>query len=153
MDGGDVASTTIALDVRHPAKLVEALISHLGAGGHLSLEGDLSQLGESVRALGVTKKGLGLRRSTLFPRQDFVILPLDDKTIPLILEQVLPNVGLDSRVLHVQIAIEGRLIFGAYDNFHRDCVWVSEAAGVDLLEKLVAEGVLRSFKGDPHGMG
>ena len=148
-----MASTTMALDVRHPIELVRALILHLGAGGHLSLEGDLSQLDESVKAIGRTKEGFKLRHNTISPRQDILVLPLDDKSIPLIEKRVLPNVGLNSRVIHVQIEKAGKQIFGAYDKFHSECVWVSEVVGVDVLERLVADGVLRSFIPNPQDVG
>jgi hypothetical protein len=148
--GDNVASTSFSLDVKRPIELVGALISHFGAGGRMSLEGDLSQLDETVRATGSNKEGLKLRRNTISPRQDFLIVELDDETIPLIRQRVLPSVGLNSRVIHLQIENGGKLVFGAYDNFDRECVWVSEVVGVDLLDRLVADGILRSFKTNPH---
>jgi hypothetical protein len=148
-----MVSKTYSLDVRDPIELVRALISELGPGGHLSLEGDLSRLDKSVRAIASSEERAGLRRNTLIPQQDFIVLPLDDKSIPLIEAQVLHSVGLRRRVIHVQIEQAGELVFGAYDDFHPECVWVSEAVGADLLERMVAEGILRSFKPNPHSAG
>ena len=128
-------------------------MTHLGVGGQLSLEGDLSKLDASMKLIGSSEESSKLRRHTISPRQDFVILPLDDESIQLIEKRVLHLVGLRSRVIHVQIEQAGKLVFGSYDNFHRDCVWVSEVVGVDLLERMVTEFVLRSFKRNPHDVG
>ena len=146
-----MGSAKYRLDVRKPIELVTALIAHWGAGGRLSLEGDLSQLDDSLKALGRGRPSLTLRRNTTSPVQDFLILPLNDRTIPLIERRVLPVVGLAHRVIHVQIQRAWRLVFGAYDNFHPECVWVSRTIGAEFLERLVAEGVLRSFGPNAHG--
>jgi hypothetical protein len=48
-------------------------------------------------------------------------------------------------IIHTQIEKDGRLAFGAYDNFHADCVWVGDAVPRSLLERLKESGVVRSF--------
>jgi len=53
---------------------------------------------------------------------DVAILPVTAATSDFISQKILPEVCLQQQVIHVQIASEGRLVLGAFDNFHHDCV-------------------------------
>ena len=52
----------------------------------------------------------------------------------------------DDGIIHVQIEKGGQLVFGAYDNFHADCVTVNnDAIPPSFLEGLKNKGVIRSY--------
>jgi hypothetical protein len=51
----------------------------------------------------------------------------------------------DDGIIHTQIEKDGRLAFGAYDNFHPDCVWAGPAVPRSLLQGLAERGIIRSF--------
>ena len=83
------------------------------------LEGpDLSGLETS------TEVPSGLSRQTLWslPREDTVSIRLTSDVVDVVVERLLPSVA--NLVTHVQIALDGRLVFGAYDWF--DFLWVAD---------------------------
>lgn len=45
----------------------------------------------------------------------------------------------------MQIAKQGELVFGAYDSFAKDCVWVSDQVSIEELEALKEEKILEDF--------
>lgn len=80
----------------------------------------------------------------MVPVQDFVVLPLNELTLPSIFDAVLVERRLVDRVIHVQIESKGELQFAAYDNFDPDCVW----CGPEIPERTIAEflqkGIIKS---------
>jgi hypothetical protein len=113
-------------------------------GGRMSLEGDLSKCafpGDVV----VSRKEIGaLKRNTLWPRQDFVVVRLESQTIAPILKQVMAA-GLSHAIIHVQIESAGVRQLGAYDNFHPECVVTGPAVSEALLTELVLQNIVREF--------
>jgi hypothetical protein len=87
-----------------------------------------------------------LKRNTTSPRMDFVVLPLTPEAIPEIEKVIVSRVAFKGSdgIVHVQIERQGRLAFVACDNFHEDCVWVSEAVPATFLAELVKNRVLYS---------
>jgi hypothetical protein len=78
---------------------------------------------------------------------DFVTLPVTHEVIAA-LKGRLAQRDLFSQggaLVHVQIQWEGQLVFGAYDNFHRDCVSAWDPTPEALLEDLLRRGVIRSY--------
>ena len=73
-----------------------------------------------------------------------------DETVPPIWGAITEkeHLAYPSGIIHVQIAVDGREIFGAYDNFHRNCVVAYEGFPTALLDRLVANGVIRSYQTD-----
>jgi len=51
-------------------------------------------------------------------------------------------------LLHAQIEVEGALVFGGYDRFHRQCVRAASPITTTFLQRLVENGVLRSYESD-----
>jgi hypothetical protein len=122
----------------------------LAGGAHISFEGDLSRCRGLFGLPGAaTEEMEALRRQTLYPVQEFIILPLEPETIRPILAEVLPEGRVVRNITHVQIERAGRLAFGAYDNFHRDCVVCWPAVSRELLEQMRVSGVLRSWEPAP----
>jgi hypothetical protein len=114
-------------------------------GGRMSLEGDLSKCNFPDDMVLAREEASILKRNTLFPRQDFVILRLEPDTIAPIFKGVMAA-GLSRAILHVQIEREGVLQLGAYDNFHAKCVVTGPDVSAALLSELQSVGVLRGFQ-------
>jgi hypothetical protein len=139
------------LNVRDKAGLLHRLMREF-TGGQMSLEGDLSTCkfaDEMVLARDET--GL-LKRSTLYPRQDFVVLRLEPANISPIFSEI-RSAGLSRAIIHVQIEHGGAMQLGAYDNFHPDCVVAGPAVGESLLAELKSTHVLRDFSVAAAGSG
>ena len=88
-----------------------------------------------------------LKRATIAPRLDFVILPLFQSRVPKIQKAIRSKIafGEYSGIVHVQIETSGELVFGAYDNFHRDTMVVNGKIQTALLDDLVKNKTLRSY--------
>jgi hypothetical protein len=113
-------------------------------GGRMSLEGDLSRCAfPNAIVIGREEVGI-LKRNTLWPRQDFVVLRLEPDTIPRIVKEV-RAAGLRRAVIHVQIEHAGVLQLGAYDNFHPECVVTGPGVSPKLLAELKLTGVLWDY--------
>jgi hypothetical protein len=131
-------------DVRDKAGFLRRLMGEF-AGGRMSLEGDLSRCHfPDDLVLAREETGL-LRRGTLYPRQDFVVLRLDPGDIETLFDQV-TAAGLSQAILHVQIEVAGVLQLGAYDNFHPRCVVTGPRVSVALLSEMTAKGILRGYE-------
>jgi len=134
------------LVARDKPGLLVAMMKALASGAYISFEGDLSQCRLAEISGASLNERESLKRNTLFPRQEFVVLPLEHDTIGPICEEVLPEGRIAHNICHVQIEKNGSLAFGAYDNFHPECIGVSGLVPRGLLEQLQSNGVLRSFR-------
>ena len=133
--------------VRAKNRFLHRILQELAGKAWVSFEGGPSVLGlMQVPGAGIEETPV-LRRSTIAPRQNLVIVPLTHDTI----EPIWKGVGgtLARDVLHVQIERDGKLVFAAYDRFHPGCV----AFGTDfpevLLHSLIEDRLLEEFSGDP----
>ena len=131
------------INVRDKPGLLHRLMREF-IGGQMSLEGDLSKC-KVPDEMVVARDEVGLlKRNTLYPRQDFVVLQLKPDNIAPIFKEVLAA-GLSRAIIHVQIEYGGVLQLGAYDNFHSDCVVAGPAVSETLLVELKLKHVLRDF--------
>ncbi len=90
-----------------------------------------------------------LRRNTISPVLDFVVLPLEPGHVALFAEILASARAFNRDIIHVQIEKAGRWQFGAYDNFHPICVsWVDVDAAT--LDRLKAKGILKSYEWWPE---
>lgn len=134
------------LTVRQPIKLLEALVDVFGTDARLSLEGDLSQCHvHRIPVVSTEPQGV-LVRNTLWPRQDFIIIPLNAETTNHIKRYILPTVGIRNRVHHVLIESGEQLVFASYDWFGEDSVWVSKEVTEEVLAALVESRALRRYE-------
>jgi len=128
-----------------------AVLRQCTGDGRVCFEGNLQRLG--ILALqGATYDETDLlKRQTTWPRQDFVILPTSAETVSTLKRSLSVPGIFNSHVdlYHVQIEYQGCLVLGAYDNFHRKCVFAREPVTLALLEELVSVGVLRSYEQAP----
>jgi hypothetical protein len=124
-----------------------AFLRHFGSGSHISFEGELQQLALAELPAASTSETSVLRRQTLHPILDFVVLPVAEETTKALRERLsAPGVFHDGGVLiHVQVEHAGHLVLGAYDNFHKDCVVAYDPTPESLLEQLKVSGVIRSY--------
>ena len=134
--------------VRKPVDFVCAALTHFQPHCFLSLEGDLSHYDLTRIPDASGEPTEVLRRNTIAPKQDFIILPVTPTTFETISRQVLPQVGLKHRILHVQIASDDRLVLGAYDAFHRECCWVDQCVGEDTVLAWKDSGIIGWY--EPH---
>ena len=113
----------------------------------ISFEGQLSHTDMAKIAGASVNETEVLKRNTTSPRMDFVVLPLTPETVPEIEKAIVSKVAFKgyAGIVHVQIERQGRLAFVACDNFHEDCVWVSEAVPDTFLVELVKNRVLYSY--------
>jgi hypothetical protein len=134
-----------SVNVRDKPGFLRRLMAELAGNAHMSLEGDLShcRFAEGV-VVGREETG-SLKRNTLAPKQDFVVLRLTPETVEPIFNQLMAA-GLKRRIIHVQIERNGVLELGAYDNFHRECVVTGHAVSLALLDELKSTDVVHDFK-------
>ena len=73
------------------------------------------------------------------------MIPLEQQTVQPILDVVLPEGRFMKDIIHIQIEKNGRLEFGSYDNFHRDCIVAFHGVSTELLGRLRQSGVIRTW--------
>jgi len=122
------------------------------ASGQMSLEGDLSRC-KFADDLVIANEEIGLlKRNTIWPRQDFVVLRLEPDTIAPIFKQALAA-GLKRAIIHVQIELAGMLQLGSYDNFYPGSVFTGPRVSGALLSELKSNRVLWDFAVAPASSG
>ncbi len=130
--------------------LIEAMMDVLCGDAQISLEGDLSPAAHALEAIPDRRDEPTevLRRDVLWPRQDFVILPLEWDTIQPIKETILNRLSLGEGVLHMRIAKAGAFQFGAYDlDNHPSALFVAgDAVPESALKQMVSRRLLRGYE-------
>src|SRR5262245_19152181 len=102
--------------------LLIAMMRLLKGDAHISLEGNLSRCVFPSALNPSFEETDALRRQTIYPKQDFVVLPLPPESIRPILDVILPENRYLKDVYHIQIERCGKLQFGSYDQFHAECI-------------------------------
>lgn len=133
------------LDVRDRPEFLRRLMVELAGNAQLSLEGDLSRCRFIDDVVITRDETPTLKRNTIAPKQDFVVLRLTPETVDPIFKQVMAA-GLKHAIIHVQIKRNGVPELRAYDNFHPECVVTGPGVSSVLLEELKKSNVLRGFK-------
>jgi hypothetical protein len=137
-------SATHWVNVRDRPGFLRRMMGEFAQGGRMSLEGDLSRCAFADEAV-VGREDVGLlKRITLYPVLDFVVLFLEPTTIAPLFKQIMAA-GLSRAIIHIQIEHAGTLQLGAYDNFHSECVVTGPGVHVELLSELKSQGILRDF--------
>jgi|SRR5215467_751495 len=127
--------------VRDKGQLLLALMEELEGNAHVSFEGSLRSLPLASYPGICSEPTEALKRNTLWPKQDFVAIPLDASSSKKIFAAL--GGGVPKSVLHVQIEKNGVLEFGAYDNFHPECIFFGSAVTNRLLESLVSKNIIQ----------
>ena len=81
-----------------------------------------------------------LKRNTLWPKQDFIFLPLEAEMVRPIMAAVGGTVPRG--LIHVQIQKEGRLQLGLYDNFALDSMFFGPGLTPSFIATMQEAGVL-----------
>lgn len=142
------------LKARNPTLLVESAIDMLvGDEAVLSLEGfSLPEVVLSLEDVSWAETDV-LRRNTIEPKLDFVVVPLDASRAQTIKEAIAKSSVLSDEtggLVHLQIAKDGRLVFGAYDNVHPECTVVYEPYVHSFTESLLKNGAVESYSIGNH---
>lgn len=133
------------VDVRDGSAFLHRLMVELAGNTQLSLEGDLSRCRFTDDVVMAHDETLTLKRNTIAPKQDFVVLRLTPETVDAIFKQVMAA-GLKHAIIHVQIERNGVPELGAYDNFYHESVVTGPGVSSTLLQELKKLNVLRDFR-------
>jgi len=131
--------------VRDKVRFLTAMMDELAGDAHVSFEGDLRRLNFSTLAGVSDQPSSVLKRNTIWPKQDFIIVPLE----PSMGTRVIAALGgvIPRAIIHIQIEKSGRLEFGAYDNFHPECIFFGSAVREAVIERLASQEIIRPDKG------
>jgi hypothetical protein len=129
--------------VRDKRAFLIAAMQELAGTAHISLEGDLTST-TVLRVTGASgDETAALKRNTLSPRQDFVVLPLEGdvvKTISAAIGGTVPR-----SILHIQIEKDGRLELGMYDNFDPEASFFGSRLTPEFFDRLSSNGILKEW--------
>ncbi len=117
----------------------------LAGNTHMSIEGDLSHCRFTDDLVVTRDETAILKRNTIVPKQDFVVVRLTPESVSPIFKQIMAA-GLKRAIIHVQIERNGVLELSACDNFHPDCVVTGPGVSAALLDELKNKNVLRDFE-------
>jgi hypothetical protein len=129
--------------VQDKSRLLLAMMEKLAGGAHVSFEGDLQGL-KLLSIPGASEEPTTvLKRNTKWPKQDFAIVPLE----PSMERQIIAAIGgtVPAAIIHIQIEKDGQLQFGAYDNFHQECIYFGNAVKEAVIQSLVSQNIMRPF--------
>lgn len=101
--------------IRDKRRFLIALLTELAGDAYVSFEGELSCVAVSRLPGASGEETSILKRNTLWPRQDFVVLPLESDNVQAI--GIAIGGTLPKAIIHIQIEKSGRLELGVYDNF------------------------------------
>jgi hypothetical protein len=128
--------------IHDKGRFLAAMMEELSGNAHISFEGSLRNLKIcSIPGASETETA-ALKRNTLWPKQDFIVLALE----PSMGKAILSAIGgtVPRSIIHVQIEKEGVLEFGAYDNFHPECIYFRSGVRREFLESMMSQGLLKS---------
>lgn len=134
------------LVVKKAIQLMELVIPLFNNNASISFEGNLCSYDFSLFEDTTQKETLNLRRNTIAPKQDFIILPLNSKAINFLTTDTFHRIGLRNKVIHIQIEYNHEIAFASYDNFHEDCVWITAEVGQSFIERLVDDKIISKYK-------
>jgi hypothetical protein len=126
--------------VRDKRRFLAAALAELAGDAQVSFEGDLSATSLSDVAGASSDETQVLKRNTLWPKQDFVVLPLEAEMVRPIMAAVGGTVPRG--LIHVQVQKEGRLQLGLYDNFAPKCMFFGPSLTPSFMAKLQEARVL-----------
>lgn len=137
-----------AVVVRQKSAFLRRAMELLAGDATISLTGDLSTCSFPDTLVVPRIDPDRQKRSDIVSCFDFVVLWLRPETVEPIFREIM-RAGLKRKVVHIRIVCGRVQEFGAFDNFHPDCVCVGPRFTVPLLEQLCEEGILWSFDPDP----
>jgi hypothetical protein len=138
-------NNALTLSVKHRPRLLTAMMRALASpSSRIAFEGyDLAQT-ELFRIEGATfDETPPLKRRTLAPRLDFVVLPLTEAAVPLLEKTVNSSIAFkrSQGIIHVQVEQGGEFVFAAFDSFQH-CWVIASRIPATLVEELREERVV-----------
>lgn len=132
------------IQTRNKLALLLSVLGHAPKRSNMSLEGELRGLWPMDEQGGTFDETPALKRNTRSPKLDFVVLPVSDLLVKRLKEQLSKSgvFGVGGALVHVQIEHQGKLIFGAYDNFDPDCVVSDVPFNEEFLSRLREQGII-----------
>lgn len=118
-----------------------AIMKELAGNAHMSFEGSVSGLRLASIPGASEEETIALKRNTIWPKQDFVVVALEPSSENAILSAI--GGTLPRSTIHIQIEKAGILEFGAYDNFYPGCIFFGSAVPQTLLESLMSKRILK----------
>lgn len=133
--------------VNDKRRLLLVLMQELAGGAHISFEGDLRGLKLSGLPGASDEPTEALKRNTIWPRQDFVVLPLE----PGVGQSIVSAIGgtVPNTIIHIQVEKGGVLQFGAYDNFYSECIFFGPEVSERIIGFLLSESIIRPYTERP----
>jgi hypothetical protein len=123
-------------------RLLIAILTECTVNSRISFEGQLSKLPLlELEAISLDETTI-LKRGTTWPKQDFVVLPIDAFAPSAIIAAL--GGSIPSAVLHIQVEKDGKLVFGAFDNFQH--LHLGDLLGEQFVDQLVSNGILQRVK-------
>jgi hypothetical protein len=124
-------------------RLLLAMMEQLAGGAHVSFEGDLRGLTLLSIPGASNEPTAALKRNTRWPKQDFVVVPLE----PSMDQRIIAAIGgtVPGAIIHIQIEKDGQLQFGAYDNFYQECIYFGSAVNEGVIQLLVSQNIMRRY--------
>lgn len=129
--------------IRDKRRFLSAVMEELAGAARISFEGDLSATKTSHLAGASGDETPILKRNTLWPKQDFVVLPLEADRVKAIIAAVGGTVPRG--ILHIQIEKSGRLELGLYDNFDPKASFFGSALKPLFFTQLQSDGIMTSW--------
>jgi hypothetical protein len=125
-----------------------------GEKSAISFEGRLANTALLALEGASAQETVVLKRATLQPELDFVILPLTKRNLPNIERAISSKIAISGQdgIIHVQVEMDGKVAFAGYDGFHSDTVTLTADIPTSLLDEWVKQCILHSYQLVPsHG--
>jgi hypothetical protein len=106
-------------------RLLLLAMRELAGEALISFEGNLNGLRLLSLPGASSSETAALKRATTWPKQDFIVVPLEPALIAVIVGA--RGGSVSRRILHVQIEKRRVREFAAYDNFDRSCIVLGPA--------------------------
>jgi hypothetical protein len=126
--------------VRDKRRFLAAALAELAGVAQVSFEGDLSSTSLFDVAGASSGETQVLKRNTLWPKQDFVVLPLEAEMVGPIMAAV--GGSVPRGIIHIQVQKDGRLELGLYDNFAPKCMFFGPSLASTFFAALQNSGAL-----------
>jgi hypothetical protein len=136
-------NVTYLYKVRDKRKFLVAAMEELAGAARISFEGNLSTTSVFKLNGASGDETQVLKRNTLRPKQDFVVLELE----PDLVKPIIAAIGgtVPRGILHIQIEKGSHLELGWYDNFNPKASHFGPALTPLFFGKLEAEGILTKW--------
>jgi hypothetical protein len=136
------------LQVRKPIDFLCRIIAHIEGEALMSMEGDLSRCCfdefEGYRSEPIPP----FKKNTIWAsgRHDFAVITINEANKDKVIKSLLPRIGLRMHVWHIEIAQNGIKLFGSYDNFDPECVWLDRSFGEEIVQAMLNERIILGYE-------